>query len=230
MAFNAQSTAEVISGRWIKVDICFIFKDDVDPLPQYTDLCYPHQVLRERNEKTNDTRMKEVERENKRLTETISTKNAQMSKMEFESRQVQRSFTKLKENVDRLSELEKENCGLEKENSGLHQKVATLQHACDKLETVEQELSDLEVENRKLHKTLEGLQGAVKRKEELERENINLTVEKQKVERSLENLKASSNKVCVVGVVWGCVGVCVFLHCILRQDLTMMTHPHTEDL
>ncbi|XP_076464558.1 uncharacterized protein LOC143296482 [Babylonia areolata] len=153
------------------------------------------EVLRERNEKTNDARMKELERENKRLTETVTTKNTQLSKMEFEGRQLQRSYSKLKENVDRISELENENAGLEKENNDLHQKVATLQHTCEKLERVEQEFSDMEVENRKLQKSVEVLQGAVKRKEELEQENINLTVEKQKLERTLENLKGSSTKV-----------------------------------
>ncbi|XP_070181839.1 girdin-like isoform X2 [Littorina saxatilis] len=153
------------------------------------------EVLRERNEKTNDARMKELERENKRMTETINAKNTQMSKMEFETRQVQRSYSKLKENVDRLSELETENGTLEKENSDLHQKVATLQHACEKLERVEQEFSDIEVENRKLHKTVEVLQTAVKRKEELEQEHISLTVGKQKLERTLENLKGSPAKV-----------------------------------
>ncbi|KAK7506972.1 hypothetical protein BaRGS_00001823 [Batillaria attramentaria] len=158
-------------------------------------LSHTIEVLRERNEKTNDAKMKDLERENKRMTETINAKNTQMSKMEFENRQLQRSYSKLKENVDRISELENENASVEKENSELHQKVATLQHTCDKLERLEQEFSDMEVENRKLQKTVDTLQAAMKKKEQLEQDHINLTVEKQKLERTLENLKGSSTKV-----------------------------------
>jgi uncharacterized protein YabN with tetrapyrrole methylase and pyrophosphatase domain len=60
------------------------------------------QILRERNEKTNDARLKELERDNKRLTETVNAKNTQLSKMEFDHRQVQRTLSKVSENTEQV--------------------------------------------------------------------------------------------------------------------------------
>ncbi|XP_046341956.1 girdin-like isoform X2 [Haliotis rufescens] len=151
-------------------------------------------VLRERNEKSNDARIKDLERENRRLHETVSTKNAMLSKLEFETKQLHRSYQKLKENVDTVPELENENAKLEKENSEMHKQITTLELTCDKLSTVEQEISDLDVENRKLTKTVDTLQNSLRKKEQLEEQNINLTVENQKLQRMLDSLRDSSEK------------------------------------
>jgi cell division protein FtsB len=45
-------------------------------------------VIRVRNEQTNDTRLKELEKENKQLHETMTVKNQQTSKLEYENRQM----------------------------------------------------------------------------------------------------------------------------------------------
>jgi hypothetical protein len=65
--------------------------------------------------------------------------------LEYENRQIQKSFSKLKLNSDHISELETENSHFEKENSELRKTIATLQLTCDKSDKVEQENCDLEV-------------------------------------------------------------------------------------
>ncbi|XP_041353536.1 girdin-like isoform X2 [Gigantopelta aegis] len=153
------------------------------------------EVIRERNEKSNDARTKDLEKENKQLHETISVKNNILSKMEFESKQLNRSYIKLKESASRLAELETENADLLKKSSEMQQKIATLELTCDKFETLEQEFSDIEVENKKLSKTVETVQNSLRMKEKIEEQNINLNVENQKLQRTLESLKSSSGKV-----------------------------------
>ncbi|GFR67510.1 girdin-like isoform X5, partial [Elysia marginata] len=78
--------------------------------------------IRERSEKTNDARVKDLERENKRLHEAVTSKNAELTRLEFEGRQLQRSIHQLDDSRQRLQDLEQENQSLEKENSELHQK------------------------------------------------------------------------------------------------------------
>ncbi|XP_052106047.1 girdin-like isoform X2 [Mytilus californianus] len=152
-------------------------------------------VIRQRNEQTNDTRLKELEKENKQLHETVTAKNQVTSKLEHENRQIQKSFSKLKLNSDHINELETENSQFEKENSELRKNIATLQLICDKSEVLEQENSDLEVENRKLQKSVQTLKSALQKKESLEQENINLTVENKKLERSLHSMKSASSRI-----------------------------------
>ncbi|XP_021348797.1 girdin-like isoform X2 [Mizuhopecten yessoensis] len=152
------------------------------------------ETVRARSEQTNDAKLKDLERENKRMHETVIAKNQLLSKLEFENRQVQKSYNKVKASTDKLSELETDSANLEKENSDLHKTIATLQLTCDKFEEIEQENSDFEVENRKLKKNVESLQSALQKMDHLEKEHINLTVDNQKLQRSLESLRNSSSK------------------------------------
>ncbi|KAL3873251.1 hypothetical protein ACJMK2_036390 [Sinanodonta woodiana] len=159
------------------------------------DLTQTIEIIRERNEQTNDSKLKDLERENKRLHETVSTKNQQLSKFEFENRQLQKTFQKSKESADKISELEHENANLEKENSELHKRLQTSELTSEKYDKLEQENSNLEIENKKLQRTVQSLQSALQKKEHLEQEHINLTVENQKLQRTLESMKESSTKI-----------------------------------
>ncbi|BFZ12289.1 hypothetical protein BsWGS_15328 [Bradybaena similaris] len=152
-----------------------------------------HQI-RERIEKTSDLKVKDLEKENRRLLETVTTKNSQLNKLEFDNRQLQRSCHQLQENIRRVQELEHETQSLEKENADLHQKVATLHHAADKLEAVEQESSDLSVENHRLQKTVESLQKLAQRREQEEQDHISLKLEHQRLQRTLETLKSETDR------------------------------------
>ncbi|CAL1530395.1 unnamed protein product [Lymnaea stagnalis] len=150
--------------------------------------------LQERSEQTSDVKVKDLERENKRLHEVVTTKNSQLSKLEFDYRQLHRSGQQLQEGTQRLKELEVENQSLEKENVELHQKVATLQHLEEKVDLIEQENSDLGVENRKLQKMVETLQVTTQRREQLEQDHISLTLEHQRLQRTLESFKSESDR------------------------------------
>ena len=161
---------------------------------QNEDLAQTVDVIRNRSEQTNDTKVKDLERENKRLHEAISVKNQHLSKLEFESRQLHKSYQRTKDNSDKISELENEKDNLERENMDLRHKVQTQELICDKVDKIEQECSDLDVENKKLQRTVQSLQAAIQKKEKLEQTNINLTVENQKLQKKLENLKHSTGK------------------------------------
>ncbi|XP_011447638.3 girdin isoform X2 [Magallana gigas] len=161
-------------------------------------LTHTVEVVRARSEQTNDARLKDLERENKRMSQSVSQKDHQLSKMEYENRQLQKSYNSLKHNCDRISDLENENANLEKENNEMHKMVSTLKLTCDKYETLEQENSDLDVENRKLQKSVESLNVQLQKKEILEQDVINLRVENQKLQRSLDALKNSSLRIAEV--------------------------------
>ncbi|XP_061172123.1 girdin-like isoform X3 [Saccostrea echinata] len=161
-------------------------------------LSHTVEVVRARSEQTNDARLKDLERENKRMSHSVSQKDQQLSKLEFENRQLQKSYNSLKHNCDRISGLENENANLEKENNEMHKMISTLKLTCDKYETLEQENSDLDVENRKLQKSVKSLNDQLQKKEILEQDVINLRVENQKLQRSLDALKNSSQRIAEV--------------------------------
>ncbi|XP_052827724.1 girdin isoform X1 [Octopus bimaculoides] len=151
--------------------------------------------LRERNEKSNDSRVKELEKENKNLHDKVSETAARISKLDFEYQQLQRANDKMKANCERLNELEHSNTSLERINSDLKNAVSTLKLACDKYETTEEDNSRLEIENKKLNKTIESLQLSLSKQEMLIEEHISLTLENQKLQKTLESLKGATDKV-----------------------------------
>ncbi|XP_064623773.1 girdin-like isoform X2 [Lineus longissimus] len=153
------------------------------------------ETLRERNEKTQDIRFKDIEKENKRLHESVTELRGNLSKMEFDNRQLKKSHDRLQNNMNKVSDLERDTEKLERENSNLQKMITTLKLTCDKYETLEQEASDLEVENRKLSKNVESFKKTVAKVEQLEQENISLTVENQRLHRVIENIKNSSSRV-----------------------------------
>lgn len=152
-------------------------------------------ALRDRNEKTNDTRLKELESENKKLHDKISEFTSRCSKLDFENQQMKKSCDRLKASADRLTEVENANMSLERRNADLKNAVSTLKLACDKYENTEQNNSRLEIENKKLSKTIESLQVSLSKQEMLIEEHISLTVENQKLQKTLESLKGATDKV-----------------------------------
>lgn len=103
------------------------------------------ETLRQRNEENIDLRVKDVERENKRMAESVKDTNHRLSQLDYEYRDLQKEHSQLKEQVEKVEQTEEMNGRLEKENTDLAKKVATLQLTVEKYETIEQELSDREV-------------------------------------------------------------------------------------
>ncbi|XP_027549125.1 girdin [Neopelma chrysocephalum] len=151
--------------------------------------------LRQRSQISAEARMKEIEKENKILHESIKETSSKLNKMEFEKKQVRKELEHYKEKGERAEELENELHRLEKDNELLQKKITNLKITCEKIEALEQENSDLETENRKLKKTLDSLKNLTFQLESLEKENAQLDEENLELRRTIESLKCTSIKV-----------------------------------
>ncbi|KAM6298373.1 girdin isoform 2-T2 [Aegotheles albertisi] len=151
--------------------------------------------LRQRSQISAEARMKEIEKENKILHESIKETSSKLNKIEFEKKQIRKELEHYKEKGERAEELENELHHLEKENELLQKKITNLKITCEKIEALEQENSDLEMENRKLKKTLDSLKNLTFQLESLEKENSQLDEENLELRRTIESLKCTSIKV-----------------------------------
>ncbi|XP_014374461.1 girdin isoform X2 [Alligator sinensis] len=150
--------------------------------------------LRQRSQISAEARVKEIEKENKILHESIKETSSKLNKIEFEKRQARKELEHYKEKGERAEELENELHHLEKENELLQKKITNLKITCEKIEALEQENSELEVENRKLKKTLDSLKNLTYQLESLEKENSQLDEENLDLRRTVESLKCTSMK------------------------------------
>ncbi|XP_005385837.1 PREDICTED: girdin isoform X4 [Chinchilla lanigera] len=150
--------------------------------------------LRQRSQISAEARVKDIEKENKILHESIKETSSKLSKIEFEKRQIRKELEHYKEKGERAEELENELHHLEKENELLQKKITNLKITCEKIEALEQENSELERENRKLKKTLDSFKNLTFQLESLEKENSQLDEENLELRRSVESLKCASMK------------------------------------
>ncbi|XP_072189776.1 girdin isoform X3 [Excalfactoria chinensis] len=150
--------------------------------------------LRQRSQIGAEAQMKEIEKENKILYESIKETSSKLNKLEFEIKQVKKEMELYKEKAERAEELENELHRLEKENELLQKKIANLNITCEKIEALEKENSDLDIENRKLKKTLDSLKNLSFQLESLEKENSQLDEENLELRRRIESSKCTSIK------------------------------------
>ncbi|XP_010614158.1 girdin isoform X3 [Fukomys damarensis] len=150
--------------------------------------------LRQRSQISAEARVKDIEKENKILHESIKETSSKLNKIEYEKRQIRKELEHYKEKGERAEELENELHHLEKENELLQKKITNLKITCEKIEALEQENSELERENRKLKKTLDSFKNLTFQLESLEKENSQLDVENLELRRNVESLKCASMK------------------------------------
>ncbi|NXD89605.1 DAPLE protein, partial [Chaetorhynchus papuensis] len=150
--------------------------------------------LRQRSQGSSEARVKDIEKENKILHETVTETSSKLSKLEFEKKQLQKDFDQVREKVERVEEMEKELHRLERENEQLTKKAAVMKIVTEKVEVLEQENGDLEVENRKLRKSLDTLQNISIRLGDLERDNKQLDEENLELRRVVETMRFTSTK------------------------------------
>lgn len=150
--------------------------------------------LRQRSQISAEARVKDIEKENKILHESIKETSGKLSKIEFEKRQIKKELEHYKERGERAEELENELHHLGKENELLQKKITNLKITCEKIEALEQENSELERESRKLKKTLDSFKNLTFQLESLEKENSQLDEENLELRRSVESLKCASMK------------------------------------
>ncbi|XP_069090281.1 girdin isoform X2 [Pleurodeles waltl] len=151
--------------------------------------------LRQRSQIGTEARVKDIEKENKILHQSIKETSSKLNKMEFERKQLKKELELYKEKGEKTDELEKELHHLQKENEQLQKKITNLKIICEKIETLEQENSVLELENRKLKKTLDNIKNLTFQLESLEQENSQLDEENLDLRRTIESLKCTSIKV-----------------------------------
>ncbi|XP_038665456.1 girdin-like isoform X9 [Scyliorhinus canicula] len=151
--------------------------------------------LRQRAQISAEAKVKDIEKENKILHESIKESSGKLNKLEFEKKQIRRELEHYKEKGERAKELECVLSRLKRENELLQKKITSLIIACEKVEILEQENSDLEVENRKLKKTLDSLKNLTVQLDILEKENNQLDDENLQLQRTVESLKFNGVKV-----------------------------------
>ncbi|KAI5162445.1 Protein Daple [Manis pentadactyla] len=150
--------------------------------------------LRERSQVSSEARVKDVEKENKVLHQTVTETSSKLSKLEFEKQQLHRDLEQVKEKVERAEELEKELHRLQKENEKLATKVTSLKVASEQVDSLECERQSLALENRKLQKSLDTLQNVSVQLEGLERDNKQLDEENLELRRMVEAMRFTSAK------------------------------------
>nr|XP_020664171.1 girdin isoform X7 [Pogona vitticeps] len=150
--------------------------------------------LRQRSQISAEARVKDIEKENKILHESIKETSSKLNKIEFEKKQMKKELEHHKEKGERADELEKEVHHLEKENELLQKKITNLRITCEKIDALEQENSGLDAENRKLKKTLDSLKNLSFQLESLEKENAQLDEENLELRRTVESLKSANMK------------------------------------
>ncbi|XP_023587479.1 protein Daple isoform X2 [Trichechus manatus latirostris] len=151
--------------------------------------------LRERSQVSSEARMKDVEKENKVLHQTVTETSSKLNQLEFEKQQLHKDLEQAKEKVERAEELEKELHRLEKENERLAKKAASLKTVSEKADALEHESRGLELENRKLRKSLDTLQNVSVQLEGLELDNKQLDEENLELRKMVETLRFTSAKV-----------------------------------
>ncbi|XP_068423344.1 girdin isoform X1 [Clinocottus analis] len=150
--------------------------------------------LRQRCQVGAEARVKDVEKENRVLHDSICETTAKLNKMEFERKQLRKELEVVKEKGERAEELEVLMQKLEKDNESLQKKVASLGITCEKVSSLEKENMDLEAEGRRLKKKLDALKNMAFQMEALEKENAQLEHENLEVRRSAESLRSAGAK------------------------------------
>ncbi|XP_016358929.1 girdin [Sinocyclocheilus anshuiensis] len=150
--------------------------------------------LRQRSQVSAEARVKDIEKENRVLHESIKETSSKLNKMEFERKQLRKDLVHYKEKGERAEELEMEVHRLEREKESLQKRLAALAITCGKVEVLEKENAELEAESRKLKKAADGLRNVSYQLEVLEKENAQLDEENLELRRMVETLRSSGAK------------------------------------
>uniref|UniRef100_A0A8B9HIE5 Coiled-coil domain containing 88A n=1 Tax=Astyanax mexicanus TaxID=7994 RepID=A0A8B9HIE5_ASTMX len=150
--------------------------------------------LRQRSQVSAEARVKDVEKENRVLHDSIKETSSKLNKLEFERKQLRKDLEYYKEKGEKSEELEMEVHRLERENEGLQKRVASLSITCEKVDSLEKENTELESESRKLKKKIDALRNTALQLEALEKENAQLDEENLELRRTTESLRSAGAK------------------------------------
>ena len=68
-------------------------------------MCATIETLRSRNEQTIDLRVKDIEKENKKMSETVTEVTQKLSQLDYEYRNLQKTHTGLQDKVERIEQV-----------------------------------------------------------------------------------------------------------------------------
>jgi chromosome segregation ATPase len=145
--------------------------------------------LRLREEQTKDTRLKQVQEENKKLLESNQAFKAQLSQVEFDRHQVDKLTERVKQCNDKIINLEEQNSRLKAEIDDQANTISTLKALCSNLESLEEAYSQLQVEHSKLEKKLESMKNNAKKFSVIQEEHTALSLQNAQLRRKVENLE-----------------------------------------
>nr|XP_012629383.1 protein Daple isoform X1 [Microcebus murinus] len=148
--------------------------------------------LRERSQVSSEARVKDVEKENKALHQTVTEASSKLSQLEFEKQQLHKDLEQAREKGQRAERLEGELQRLQEENAQLASKVTSLETATEKATALEHESQGLQLENRTLRKSLDTLQNVSVQLEGLERDNKQLDAENLELRKVVEAMRFTS--------------------------------------
>ncbi|XP_071537129.1 uncharacterized protein Girdin isoform X2 [Panulirus ornatus] len=168
----------------------------IDELQQEnTQLVELIESLRERQKKTTDTRLLDVETENKKLTDVNLQLQSQVSRLEYEKQQLNRLTERLRESADKLSEVEHQKAEMERENRDLQKAIGAFRESCERHETLEHDYASLEVEYSRVSKMLTNMKETVAKLESVQSEKLQMQAEVERLNRSMDSLKSSSARI-----------------------------------
>ncbi|KAL0611999.1 Protein Daple [Plecturocebus cupreus] len=111
-------------------------------------------MLWERSQVSSEAYMKDMEKENKALHQTVMETSGKLSQLEFEKRQLHRDLEQAREKGEWVEKLERELQRLQ-ENKQLARKLTSLEMATEKLEGLEHDNKQLNMENLELCRMVE---------------------------------------------------------------------------
>ncbi|XP_078593720.1 girdin-like isoform X24 [Branchiostoma floridae x Branchiostoma japonicum] len=152
-------------------------------------------TLRQRTQISLDARVKDIEKENKTLHDSLRETTSKLSQVELEKKQLSRQFERIRDNAERAEEMERENVKVGREKEHLQRTIETLKISCENFDQLEKEHNAMEKEHRKLKKEVDSLKSKAEKFDESEKVNIQLNAEKQRLQRTIENLKGTGSKV-----------------------------------
>ncbi|XP_022606931.1 protein Daple-like [Seriola dumerili] len=145
--------------------------------------------LQERAQSNSETRVREVEAENRLLHQNITDTSSRVASLESQLKVSNEEAERLRERAGRCEEAEREAARLERSRDSLNKEVASLRSCSERSEALEKQVSSLEQEVCRLKREAEEAQQKLGRHEV---ENGLLSKENLDLRCSQENLRASS--------------------------------------
>ncbi|XP_045918041.1 protein Daple isoform X2 [Micropterus dolomieu] len=148
--------------------------------------------FQERAQSNSESRVREVEAENRLLHQNITDTSSRLASLESQLKLANEEAERLRERAGRCEEVEREAARLERSRDALNREVVSLRACSERSEALEKQMSSLEQEVHRLKREAEEAQRELQRLGRHEAESSLLSKENLDLRCSLENLRSSS--------------------------------------